>query len=59
MTRLNSGNLDQVPTALISFGYLFYLYDAPRVPTDINAYGTYDCMQEAVREAPLGTAPAR
>lgn len=37
-----------IPTALISFGYPYYLYDAPRVPTCINAYCTLDAMQEAV-----------
>lgn len=43
-----------VPTALISFGYPYYLYDAPRAPTYINAYSTTDTMQRAVVEALLG-----
>jgi beta-N-acetylhexosaminidase len=47
----------QVPTAMISFGYPYYLYDAPRVPTYINAWATYDGMQDAVRDCLLGRAP--
>ena len=46
-----------VPTLMISFGYPYLLYDAPRVPTYINAYGTYEGMQKAVVEAILGRAP--
>lgn len=44
----------EVPTLMISFGYPYYLYDAPRVPTYINAYGTAEPLQEAVVEALLG-----
>jgi len=36
-----------IPTAMISFGYPYHLYDAPRVPTYINAYCTIDEMQAA------------
>lgn len=43
-----------IPTAMISFGYPYYLYDAPRVPTYINAYCTLDEMQAAVVELLLG-----
>ena len=43
-----------VPTLLISFGYPYYLYDAPRAPTYINAYSTTETMQRAVLEALLG-----
>jgi beta-N-acetylhexosaminidase len=43
-----------VPTLMISFGYPYYLYDAPRVKTYINAYGTAEPLQEAVVEALLG-----
>ena len=46
-----------IPTAMISFGYPYYLYDAPRVPTYINAYATIDSMQAAVLECLLGRAP--
>lgn len=47
----------QVPTALISFGYPYYLYDAPRMPCVVNAYATMDTMQRAVIECLLGRAP--
>ena len=46
-----------VPTMMISFGYPYYLYDAPRVPTYINAYSTLDGVQEAVVDLMLGNAP--
>ena len=46
-----------IPTAMISFGYPYYLYDAPRVPTYINAYATMDTMQAAVVECLLGRQP--
>lgn len=45
-----------IPTAMVSFGFPYYLYDAPRVPTYINAYSTTRMMQEAVVEALLGKA---
>lgn len=44
----------EVPTLMISFGYPYYLYDAPRAPTYINAYTTTETMQRAVVEALLG-----
>jgi beta-N-acetylhexosaminidase len=43
-----------IPTAMISFGYPYHLYDAPRVPTYINAYCTIDEMQVAVVDLLLG-----
>lgn len=46
-----------IPTAMISFGYPYYLYDAPRVPTYINAYATMPDMQAAVLECLMGRAP--
>ena len=46
-----------IPTAMISFGYPYYLYDAPRVPTCINAYATMTSMQSAVVDCLLGRAP--
>jgi beta-N-acetylhexosaminidase len=49
----------QVPTALISFGYPYYLYDAPRMPCVINAYATMDSMQRATLDCLLGRAPFR
>ncbi len=44
----------EIPTAMISFGYPYMLYDAPRVPTYINAYSTTETMQRAVFDALLG-----
>jgi beta-N-acetylhexosaminidase len=46
----------EVPTALISFGYPYYLYDAPRLPCVINAYATMDTMQRATLDCLLGRA---
>jgi beta-N-acetylhexosaminidase len=46
----------QVPTALISFGYPYYLYDAPRMPCVVNAYATMDTMQHATLDCLLGRA---
>ena len=46
-----------VPTALISFGYPYYLYDAPRLPCVVNAYATMDTMQRATLDCLLGRAP--
>lgn len=47
----------EIPTAMISFGYPYYLYDAPRVPTYINAYASMPSMQAAVLDCLLGRAP--
>lgn len=47
----------EVPTAMISFGYPYYLYDAPRVPTYINAYATMETMQAAVLDCLMGRTP--
>lgn len=46
----------EIPTVMISFGYPYYLYDAPRVPTYVNAYATMPSMQRAVVECLLGRA---
>lgn len=43
-----------VPTLMVSFGYPYMLYDAPRVPTYINAYMTTETMQRAVVDLLLG-----
>ncbi len=43
-----------VPTVMISFGHPYYLGDAPRVPTYINAYSSIDAVQLAVVERLLG-----
>ncbi|MEO8244234.1 MAG: glycoside hydrolase family 3 N-terminal domain-containing protein [bacterium] len=45
-----------IPTVMISFGYPYYLYDAPRVPTYVNAYATMPTMQAAVVECLMGRA---
>ncbi len=47
----------EIPTLMISFGYPYMLYDAPRVPTYINAYTTTETMQRAVVDALLGNVP--
>ncbi|WP_323014820.1 glycoside hydrolase family 3 protein [Devosia sp.] len=47
----------ELPTLMISFGYPYYLHDAPRVPAYVNAYGSSEALQEAVVEAILGRAP--
>ena len=41
---------------MISFGYPYLLYDAPRVPTYINAYSTLAEVQQTVVDALLGNA---
>jgi len=43
-----------VPTLMVSFGFPYLLYDAPRVPTYVNAYSTTETMQQAVVDALLG-----
>ena len=48
-----------VPTAMVSFGFPYYLYDAPRVPAYVNAYSTTDQMQAAVLDCMTGIAPFR
>lgn len=46
-----------IPTAMISFGYPYYLYDAPRVPAYVNAYATMPEMQAATLDCMLGRTP--
>ncbi|WP_117190228.1 glycoside hydrolase family 3 protein [Rhizobium terrae] len=46
-----------LPTVMISFGFPYYLYDAPRMPAYINAYSTHEAMQKAVLEALMGRTP--
>ncbi|MEO6300071.1 MAG: glycoside hydrolase family 3 protein, partial [Paracoccaceae bacterium] len=46
----------EIPTLMISFGYPYYLYDAPRVPAYVNAYATIPTMQAAVVECLMGRA---
>jgi beta-N-acetylhexosaminidase len=46
-----------IPSAMISFGYPYMLYDAPRIPCAINAYSTMPSMQRAVVDCLMGRAP--
>lgn len=46
----------EIPSVMISFGYPYMLYDAPRMPTVINAYNTTETTQAAVVELLLGKA---
>jgi beta-N-acetylhexosaminidase len=46
----------EIPTLMVSFGYPYYLYDAPRAPAYVNAYATMPSMQRAVVECLLGRA---
>ncbi|ODT74690.1 MAG: glycoside hydrolase family 3 [Pelagibacterium sp. SCN 64-44] len=45
-----------LPTLMVSLGFPYYLHDAPRVPTYVNAYGSNEDMQAALVEALLGRA---
>jgi beta-N-acetylhexosaminidase len=46
-----------IPTIMVSFGHPYYLFDAPRVKTCINAYSTIEDAQEAVVNKMLGNEP--
>jgi beta-N-acetylhexosaminidase len=46
-----------VPTLMVSLGFPYYLHDAPRVPTYVNAYGSNEDMQAAVVECLMGRTP--
>jgi beta-N-acetylhexosaminidase len=46
-----------VPTLIVSLGYPFYLHDAPRAPTYVNAYASNEDMQVAVVECLMGRRP--
>ncbi|KKB07893.1 glycoside hydrolase family 3 protein [Devosia chinhatensis] len=43
-----------LPVLMVSLGYPYYLHDAPRVPTYVNAYGSNEAMQAAVVDALMG-----
>lgn len=43
-----------MPCLLVSFGYPYYLYDAPRMPCAVNAWQTTEGMQRAVCDLLLG-----
>lgn len=46
-----------IPTAMLSFGFPYYLYDAPRMPAYVNAYNSTEEMQRAVLSCITGEAP--
>ncbi|MBJ6987108.1 glycoside hydrolase family 3 N-terminal domain-containing protein [Devosia sp. MC521] len=46
-----------VPVLMVSLGYPFYLHDAPRVKTYVNAYASNEDMQQAVLDCLLGKKP--
>lgn len=43
-----------LPTVMVSFGYPYYLYDAPRVPAYVNVYGSSESLQAAALECLMG-----
>ena len=43
-----------IPTLMVSFGYPYYLYDAPRVPAYVNVYGSSEALQSAALECLMG-----
>ncbi|MBI3368102.1 MAG: glycoside hydrolase family 3 protein [Burkholderiales bacterium] len=47
----------EIPTLLVSFGQPYHLYDAPRMPCVVNAYGYIPSVQQAVVERLVGAAP--
>ena len=46
-----------IPTLMVSFGYPYYLYDAPRVPAYVNVYGSSEALQAAALECLMGRQP--
>ena len=46
-----------VPTLMVSFGHPYYLRDAPRVPTYVNAYSTIEASQRAALSCIVGNQP--
>jgi beta-N-acetylhexosaminidase len=57
LTNIMSRYWHDLPTAMVSFGHPYYLYDAPRVPCYINAYSSTAASQLAVLERLTGNAP--
>ena len=45
---------NHIPTVMISFGHMYYLYDAPACPTYINAYTWLPEVQLAVVRKLMG-----
>ena len=48
---------NDIPTVMISFGHMYYLYDAPACPTYINAYTWLPEVQTAVVRKLMGEEP--
>ena len=48
---------NEVPTLMVSFGHPYYLQDAPRVPTYVNAYSTIEVSQRAALSCIIGNQP--
>ncbi|WP_374283070.1 glycoside hydrolase family 3 protein [Novosphingobium sp.] len=47
----------EIPTALLSFGQPYYLFDAPHMSTAVNAYCGIPAVQEEVVRRLVGEAP--
>jgi len=47
----------EIPTALISFGQPYYLFDAPHMKTSINAYSSIESVQRETARRLVGEAP--
>ena len=45
-----------LPTLMVAFGHPYFLRDAPRMPTMVNAYSTIDAAQRAAARAITGEA---
>jgi beta-N-acetylhexosaminidase len=48
---------NEVPTLMVSFGHPYYLHDAPRVQTYVNAYSTIEASQRAALSCIIGNQP--
>ncbi len=46
----------ELPTLMVAFGHPYFLRDAPRMPTLVNAYSTIEVAQRAAVRAILGEA---
>jgi beta-N-acetylhexosaminidase len=57
MENIMSRYWHDLPTVMVSLGHPYYLYDAPRVPTYINAYSYTETSQKAVLDRLTGNAP--
>ncbi|MDP8998285.1 MAG: glycoside hydrolase family 3 protein [Pseudomonadota bacterium] len=46
----------EIPTLMVAFGHPYFLRDAPRMPTMVNAYSTTEVAQRAAARAIVGEA---